>query len=142
MKRNILLIYTLTILTLTLLIWGCDKNTPSKNNDLCNADNPLTYLPWLNSIVNNQENSRIHSLAIHKCTYENQQGFLIDFCVECTDTQIVFFDCDSSVICQFGETTSCSSYSDFQNKVEDLLLIYSDTVVADTNFCHVSDPLT
>lgn len=132
----------LSITILSLLVWGCDKNTPSNNNEHCDVDNPLTELQWLQNIVYNQEIEHQHSMTIHKCSYNKQQGFVIDFCVECPDSQIIFFDCDSSVICKFGETTSCYSFSDFKVKAEDLLLIYSDTIVADTNFCHISDPLT
>ncbi|HNZ81627.1 MAG: DUF6970 domain-containing protein [Bacteroidales bacterium] len=127
------------ILIIFLSLFSCDKKNTTLNDQFCKVDDPMNELVWLKSIIA----EAVNPITIHSCSYKNHEGFLVDFCVNCPDGLVVFFDCDSNVLCEFGGIDGRNTCPDFELEVMNKELIYGDTIAANNNdlFCNVNNPL-
>jgi hypothetical protein len=111
----------------TLIIFGCVKeNTKTINNDqFCNVENPFQELNWLNDLLDTNDNYTV-KIEIYKCNYKEQEGFLIDLCVDCLDGLVQFYDCEGTVMCEFGGIDGRNTCPDFEDIVSNKELIWSN----------------
>ncbi len=124
-----------------LIIIGCVKeNTETINSDqFCNVENPLQELNWLNALIDTNDNYTVKR-EIYKCIYKEQEGFLIDLCVDCPDGLVKFYDCKGTVICEFGGIDGRNTCPDFEDSVSSKELIYRDSsTVADNDTLYCAD---
>lgn len=128
--------YTVIVL---LSLLSCDKKDTSQNDEFSKIDDPINELVWLKNIIAEATNP----ITIHKCSYKNKEGFLVNFCVNCSDGLVVFFDRDSNVIYEFGGIDGRNTCPDFEIEVMNKELIYSDTIATSNIdcFCDVNNPL-
>ncbi|HOA46503.1 MAG: hypothetical protein BWX65_00708 [Bacteroidetes bacterium ADurb.Bin057] len=105
-----------------LVLFGCDKENKTQNDKFCKVDDPINELIWLKNIIAEASNPT----TIHSCSYKNNEGFLVDFCVGCPDGLVVFFDCDSNVLCEFGGIDGRNSCPDFDFEVMEKKLIWTN----------------
>jgi hypothetical protein len=138
--KNRMLIYLFS----TFIIIGCvNENTETINDDqFCNVENPLQELNWLSDLIDTNDNVTVKR-EIYICIYKEQEGFLIDLCVDCPDGLVQFYDCEGTVICEFGGIDGRNTCPDFEDNVSSKKLIYSDSSTAvnnDTLYC-TNNPL-
>jgi len=89
------------------------------SEEICNADNPLTDLPWLKEKIDEfnllaQENENL-SISIYQCKYGSGEiGFLVD-----EGNTKPFYNCSGELLCIMGGFAgeTCSELNiDFQSK--------------------------
>jgi hypothetical protein len=126
LKKEVSMIRILFCLFISsFFITGCVKErTETINNDqFCNVENPLDELDWLIKIVEDNTDNPA-SAEIYRCIYNQQEGFLIDLCVGCPDGLVQFYDCEGTVLCEFGGIDGRNTCPDFEENVSDKKLIW------------------
>jgi hypothetical protein len=111
----------------TLIIIGCVKeNTETINNDqFCNVENSLQELNWLSDLIDTNDNNTVKR-EIYKCIYKEQEGFLIDLCVDCPDGLVQFYDCEGTALCEFGGIDGRNTCPDFVDSISNKELILTN----------------
>ena len=66
-------------------------------------------LNWLKEIVHQVQSNQFGPAEIYYCIYDNNEGFLVDQCVQCPDAMTYFYDCEGNILCQFGGYMGLSS---------------------------------
>lgn len=115
------------LLVFMLLFMGCDKdNNSNKGADtvFCNTQEPLEDLEWLNDIVQSSLENQNNKTEIYKCKYNNEEGFLINTCVDCVDSYTTFNNCSGDIICQFGGVLNLNDCPDFWDNISEKELLW------------------
>lgn len=102
-----------------------DSNTVLNNDTIYCITNPLQELKWLSELVEGVKDNPV-KVEIYKCIYNYQEGFLIDKCVGCPDGLIEFYNCEGSVICEFGGFNGRNTCPDFESSVLNMELIWTN----------------
>ena len=106
-------IYAVIVLLFAASFYSCIKKCPCTETInlpeevICNAENPITDLPWLEKIIN--ERKKIHnSSKVYIVSYKEGRGFLLEIvqgCCEpfgdcdCEGTSHNFFNCEGYALC-------------------------------------------
>ncbi|MCL2131602.1 MAG: hypothetical protein FWH36_03990 [Lentimicrobiaceae bacterium] len=115
-----------TILVGLFVAHSCEKRTnmeipPNENSetepeeiviqDSCAFENPLTDLLWLKEIVDEIPSDN-GDITIHQCNYRDGIGFLLNWCVNCSDQSWKLMSCKGESLCGIGgfATLSCPEY--------------------------------
>lgn len=82
----------------------CEEIINLPKEKICNVDNPLTDLPWLEKIVSDRKEFR-NSIRIYLVTYKEGSGFLQEFVLDCCE---LFGGCDCDGISHYFR--NCEGY--------------------------------
>lgn len=131
------------LLFIMLSLIGCkDDNNEDKN--LCYVKNPINELPWLKKIVDEQSTNYCNKIVIKNYRYNDKNGFLINYCIDCTEGLSIYYDCTGNVICEFGGIDGKNTCPDFSTKAVEGETIFIDTIVQnmiDSTICGYKNPL-
>lgn len=116
---------------LLLIVTSCNEDrkdvVPEPGQNFCNTQNPLEDLIWLKELKDSFEMSeKAPGAQIIGYQYENNDVFLINGCIGCSDEMWQVYDCSGNVICQFGGIAGLNTCPDFFETVTDSTMLYSN----------------
>lgn len=106
------------------LIYSNSNIVVSSDTTYCNS-NPLQELKWLIKLIEGVKDNPV-KVEIYKCIYKSQEGFIIDKCVRCPDGLVEFYNCEGTVICEFGGMFGRNTCPDFERNVTNMELIWTN----------------
>lgn len=133
----------LILLAVLFTLQGCNKDI-IRAKSFCSVTNPVQDLPWLKTIIDAQANNKYSKMTIYKYEYQQEEGFLVDSCVNCPDSVSVFYNCSGNNICKFSGKDGSNTCPDFLTNSIKKEIVFQDTIVEnrpDTYFCNVDNPL-
>lgn len=107
----------LTLLTaIILLLISCKEEKEPKT---CDVRNPIQELIWLNDLISNHMNTNPQIQAkIQQFTWNGEDVFLVDLCVNCSDAAINIYDCEGNIICTKGTIAGIDECPEFESEAE------------------------
>lgn len=118
MKRLLFILFLFFVMS--VLPKSCAENLEYADAGICNVDNPLEDLPWLNDIVYSiQLSMRPTGSQIIQYTYKGEYVFWVDMCYQCADGLIQVYNCTGEVICEFGGIDGRNTCLDFETEATD-----------------------
>lgn len=132
-KTKIGLIAIVLILSLQ---FSCEESTTTNDEELlCNTENPLEDIDWLNELKESLENNNWQSLII-EYKYKGEDVFYVDPCYNCPDGMSTVYNCEGDVLCGFGGIAGINTCPDFFSEATD------SAVILDTRdlVCNVQNP--
>lgn len=130
-------------LTVLFILQGCNKDI-IRAKSFCDVTDPVHDLPWLQTIVDDQANNKYSKMTVTKYEYLQEEGFLVDSCVNCPDSVSIFYNCGGHKICEFDGENGSNNCPDFLDNAIRKEIVFQDTIVEnrpDTYFCNVDNPL-
>lgn len=133
----------LTPLLIGILLMGasCEEGTI----DGCDVSNPAEDLDWMQSLIANFELSQqATGIRIESYTFNDEEVYLVNTCVGCSDNLLSVYNCQGEIICEFGGIDGRDTCGDFYENVSSKQFIYSNTcgsitVVDDIRYGESSD---
>jgi PBP1b-binding outer membrane lipoprotein LpoB len=120
MKKYIFIIISIVLLT------SCSE-TKELITTTCNTNNPLEDLTWLYEIKTNFDKSASASKKqIIQYTYKNETVFMIDICNGCSDNLTAVYNCEGTVICEFGGIAGVNTCPDFDEKATNQKIVWEN----------------
>lgn len=101
---------------------SCDKDGKV---DACGVGDPLEDLAWLADIKKSIE-ANTYAAQITMYTYQGQQIFFVEECMNCTDGLIEVYSCEGEEICVFGGIGGLNTCPDFWQNATDPVILYSN----------------
>ena len=102
----------LFLLFMVVYFTSCDSNQVDEK--VCEVDNPLENLTWLKEIRVGFELSSFYvKRKILQYDYKNETVFFIDSCNGCADNLTIVYNCEGSIICEFGGIGGLNTCADF-----------------------------
>jgi hypothetical protein len=94
---------------------------------VCNTNNPLEELVWLKEIKTGFEQSAsVSKKKIIQYTYQNKSVFLIDICNDCADNLTAVYNCNGTLICEFGGIAGINTCPDFDKNVTNKIILWKN----------------
>jgi hypothetical protein len=128
----------LSILFLSCIVvsyFSC--NTPEKAEDPeCGIENPLEDIQWLNSLIEQYENSTI-PILISLYSYKEEDVILVSPCYGCPDAMSGVYNCQGDVLCKFGGIAGLNTCPDFGTKAIFKTVLFDNTI----DDCNADNPL-
>ncbi|CAM1374216.1 conserved hypothetical protein [Tenacibaculum litopenaei] len=112
----------LIVFLIALSFLSCEDSKPFTNT--CNASDPITQLPWLQSIKTSLEQSTTAGQKeIIQYFYKNQTVYLVNPCKGCADNLITVYNCTGEKVCEFGGVAGLNTCPDFETtKTNEIIL--------------------
>lgn len=99
------------IIGLVFVIFSCETAIPVKSyENLCDVENPVEDLPWLQEVVASFEDSRDTHHFIEQCEYDGKTYFIVNDCMDIN--YIPAYDCDGNEVCSQSEFSNCPVVSE------------------------------
>lgn len=84
---------------------------------------PDHHPQWLNDIVSDLQQNQSKSEVI-QYVYNHKTVYLINTCLECSDSMAEVFDCQQNVVCRFGGIAGFNTCPDFNQKAKNEKVIW------------------
>lgn len=133
----------LFLLAFLITLQSCNKDIV-RAKSFCDVTDPVQDLPWLKTIIDDQANNKYSKMTVTKYEYQQEEGFLVDSCVNCPDSLAIFYNCSGHKICEFDSENGSNNCPDFLGNAIRKEIVFQDTIVEnrpDTYFCNVDNPL-
>lgn len=124
MEKFVLLSLKVFLVGILLASSSCeeDKIDPAS----CGFENPLEEVQWLKELVSGFDISQQAAGAkVYSYSYNGNQVFLVNPCVNCADGLTYVYDCLGEKICEFGGIDGRNTCPDFQDSATDEVLLFS-----------------
>jgi len=113
--------YLVIVLALTMIAGTCADN---QDKD-CKTNNPLKDIEWLKNTKNAFDRDMgMARQQIIQYRYKNKDVFMIITCVGCPDANIVVYDCEKNLVCEFGGENNEKPCPDFEKNASDKKILY------------------
>ena len=97
----------------------------NENNKVCNTDNPLEELGWLNEIRSRFDmDMGPQRQRITQYKYDGKYVFKIEDCYQCADALTYVYNCEGEIICEFGGLDGVNTCPDFEQNATDEKILY------------------
>ncbi|WP_397444763.1 DUF6970 domain-containing protein [Polaribacter sp. R77954] len=107
-------------------IVSCASNNPVLNQT-CKVDLPIEDLIWLKAIKENFEKSvSLVKKEIILYEYNNAHVFLIDDCNNCADNLSRLYNCEGTIICEFGGIAGVNTCADFEKNAIKIRVLWEN----------------
>ncbi len=108
-----------------LVLTGCEEVFETQK---C-SDDPLEEILVLKQLVVNeqaQNPGESNGLEIIQYTYQNEVVYLVNDCINnCSDALTVVYNCDETIICEFGGIAGLNTCPDFEMEATDSEVLFS-----------------
>ena len=111
-----------------LVCFSCQNKTSDDENKVCKVNDPLTDLPWLKAVINENEQTTQGErslMRIYQCSYKDGTGFIVELCTSCSDSQSSLFNCEGIHLCDkegiAGNIFTCKEFNIIDSSIK---LIY------------------
>jgi hypothetical protein len=112
---------TISILAILLVVGSC--NNKKEYNDVCETNDPVNDIEWLNTYVDGRNQSSMDcGYQIIRYKYNGDYVYWIDDCVG-KDSIDFISNCSGDVICEYDEATGHNSCPDFAEGATDSTMI-------------------